>query len=80
MKKNFITLLATLSLYTFATAQVQTQVLDASNVQIERMERPTQNNNTRRGAAGPSWFEPSEAIRNTIIILPGQFFLTQMHL
>ena len=66
MKKNFLTLLATLSLYTFATAQVQTQVLDASNVHIERMERPTQNNNTRRGAAGPSWFEPSEAIRNTM--------------
>lgn len=66
MKKNFLTLLATFSLYTFAIAQVQTPILDASNIHIERIERPTQNNNTRRGAAGPSWFEPSEAIRSTM--------------
>src|SRR5690606_1515647 len=66
MKKNFLTLLATLSLYTFATAQVQAQILDESNIHKESIERPTQNNNTRRGAAGPSWFEPSEAIRNTM--------------
>lgn len=65
MLKKIFTTFAILASLSVAKAQLQTPVLSQPQIMEEGIQiKRTTSSNDRRNSAGPSWFEPSEAIRN----------------